>query len=399
MEEATQLRLRSALSSWLTVLLVLSLVVGTAGAWATYTAHVDSGTTTVERTVTEWSVSGSFNHSATVTNSNPLYPVGTTLTNRSTYFRPVAPILNGSFTVGTSDLEEITSVELAATLVLQSTDEETTYWTDTRPLNTTMQPGTDGQTSVGFSINTTAVTQQIAAIEEGIGSTPGETSAAVIVDVRIAGTTDDGAESRLTFTSRLPIALSGDTYVVSGPGTVTEGVQRTVTDRVPQEDSPLRSTGGPIALIVGLVSLGGLGFVAGRDQPTLTGAERARLEFLNDRSEFDEWIVSVRLPDDTAGLSTAEAMSLADLVNLAIDSDAAVMENTDERSFHVVTDEYHYRYRPPMPVDRQRDSGDALSGEADPVFSDQTGETEDGTADPDSSAPNTESAVDATDGH
>ncbi|QZX98986.1 DUF5305 domain-containing protein [Halobaculum rubrum] len=347
MDEATRLRVRSALSSWLAVLLVVSFVVGGAGAWATYTAHVGSETETVERTTTVWTATGSFDHSATVVRANPLYPIGTTLTNRSTYFRSATPVLDGRFTVAAPGLQGNTSVELATTLSIESADEETTYWSDSRPLNSTTA---DGPATVAFSINTTDVADRIAAIESGIGSTPGETTVAVVVDVAIRGTTADGATSRLSFSSRLPVELNGDTYTVSDPGPIEESVERTVTERVEREYGPVRSIGGPIALLVGVVAIGTVGYIAGRGRPALTEAERARLEYLDDRSEFDQWIVSVDIPPASADGRPAEASSLADLVNLAIDTDNAVLKTPDAEEFHVVDGTYRYTYHAPPPA-------------------------------------------------
>ncbi|MFC6785814.1 DUF5305 domain-containing protein [Halobaculum halobium] len=350
MDEATRLRVRSALSSWLTVLLVVSFAIGTAGVWATYTAHVDSGTETVERQTTAWTATGSFDHSATVTRDNPLYPVGTTLTNRSTFFRTVTPVLDGRFTVATPGIDGNASIALSTALLVESTDEETTYWSDSRPLNAVTATSADEPASVAFSVNTSEVADRIAAIEEEVGTAPGETTVAVVVDVEIQRSTTGGATSRLSFSSRLPIALNGDTYTVSGPGRIEEPVQRTVSERVEREYGPIRSIGGPAALVVGLVGIGALGYVAGRERPALTDTERARLEYLNDRSEFDQWIVSVRLPPDARDRPTAEAGSLADLVNLAIDTDNAVLEEPDGDAFHVVSDEYRYTYRAPPPA-------------------------------------------------
>lgn len=364
MDEATRLRVRSALSSWFTVLLVVSLAIGAAGAWATYTAHVGPETTTVDRTTTVWTATGSFDHSATVTRENPLYPVGTTLTNRSTYFRSATPVLDGTFTAAAPGIEGNASMDLSTTLVIESADEETTYWSDSRQLNSTTATSVDEPTTIAFSINTSAVTDRIAAIESGIGSTPGETTVAVVVDVEVRGTTADGSTSRLSFSSRLPVALNGDTYSVSDPGPIEEPVQRTVTDRVEREYGPIRAIGGPAALFVGVVGIGALGYLAGRGRPTLTETERARLEYLDDRSEFEQWIVSVNLPPESADGSSAEAASLADLVNLAIDTDNAVLEAADAEVFHVVAGEYRYTYHAPPPAgpgsERQPEGGSIL---------------------------------------
>lgn len=351
MDEAARLRARAILSSWFIVLVGLAIVFGGVGMWATYTAHVDPGTTTEQRTTTAWSATGEFVHSATVTRQNPLYPVGTELTNRSTYFRKTTPELDGAFTVSQRGLTSDVSVDLTATLLLQSADEETTYWTDQRQLNETTAAGVGTRpVTIGFDLNVTRVAERIAEIEAGIGSAPGETSAAVVVTGEISGTTD-GAQSRLTFSRRLSLDLGGDTYAVSTPGDPEERVQREVTVETPREYGPLRAIGGPLAFVVGALATGGLAYAAREDQLSLDGAERERLAYLHDRAEFDEWIVSVRSPPVDDDQMVAEAASLADLVNLAIDSDAAVLENSTDETFHVIVDGVRYRYDPPPTPD------------------------------------------------
>ena len=350
MEESTRLRVRAVLSSWLTVLLVVAVVAGAVGAWATYTAHVAPGTTTEQRTTEVWSATAAFDHSATVTRQNPVFPVGTELTNRSTYFRSAAPVVNGTFTVAPQGLGGNVSVDLAATLVLESADEETTYWTDTSPINETSASDADGPVSLAFSLTVTEVSRRITTIQQGIGSTPGETTAAVVVDARVSGTAD-GEASSLAFSRSLSLGLNGDTYAVSSSGPASEAVERTTTVRVAQTYGPVRSLGGPLALLVGAVAAGGLAYASRSGDLALDDAERARLDYLDDREEFDQWIVSVELPVRDPDRPVATAATLADLVNLAIDSDAAVLESPDGEAFAVVTDGYRYRYHPPPPSD------------------------------------------------
>ncbi|WP_284030867.1 DUF5305 domain-containing protein [Halobaculum lipolyticum] len=350
MDESTRLRVRAVLSSWLTALLVVALVVGAVGVWGTYSAHVAPGTTTEERTPQAWSTSAAFDHSATVTRENPVFPVGTELSNRSTYFTAASPVLDGTFTAAPRGLDGNVSVDLAATLVLDSSEEGTTYWRDTRPLAETSATGVDGPVSLAFSLNVTEVADRIAAIQEGIGATPGETGATVVVDARVAGTAG-GSPSSLAFSRSLSLGLNGDTYTATASGPTTEAVERTTTVRVPRSPGPVHAVGGPLALVVGAVATGALGVAARRDGIALDDDERARLDYLDDRAEFDEWIVSVRLPDRDGDRPVAEAATLADLVNLAIDSDAAVLATPDEEVFAVVADGYRYTYRPPPATD------------------------------------------------
>lgn len=57
--------------------------------------------------------------------------------------------------------------------------------------------------------------------------------------------------------------------------------------------------------------------------------------------------MTILLPDEAHELPQAEAETLADLVDFAIDTDNAVVERPDAEEFSVVHDGYRYVYRPP----------------------------------------------------
>lgn len=347
MDETTRLRLRSFVSSWLTVVLVVAIAVAGVGAWATYTAHVDPGSTTEQRSTTVWSATTQFDHSATVTRENPLYPTGTVLSNRSTYFTRLAPVLDGTVTVRPRGLSENVSVDLSTRLVVRAADEERTYWSDTQPLtDVSVQDAGSDPVSVDFSLNVSAVEARIAQIQDAVGATPGQTTAAVVVDAQIAGSTGD-AQSQTSFSRRLTLGIAGGTYSISGPQQSTEAVQRTQTVTVPREYGPTRSIGGPVALLLGLGALAAVAYAARDDRIALDDDERARLAYLDDRAEFDEWIVSVRLPSDETDRPVAVADSLADLVDLAVDANTSVIEDQSGDRFHVITSEMRYTYAAP----------------------------------------------------
>lgn len=390
------------MSSWFVIATVVLVAFAGLGAWATYTAHADPGTTTERRTAASWVADGGFDHSATVVRENPLYPVGTTLSNRSTYFAAAAPVLDGRYTVRQRGLSGEATVSLVADLVIRSADDEETYWTDRERLNGTEATvvGPDEPATVAFSVNVSRVEERIAEIREGIGDTPGETSVAVVVDARIVGLLD-GERSSLSFSRRLPLSLSGDTYAVTPPGDGPERVERMETADVPREHGPLRSVGGPFALAAGAVGLAGLAYGWREGRFELSAAERERLAHLDDREEFDEWIAAGRLDAAVADAPPAvEFDSLADLVNFAIDSDAGVVDD-GSGTFHVLTGGRRFVYRASDPSSSEppelATSVDAVTpgGEDDPT--DDSADEPDGEPSPTASpSASTDADVDAS---
>jgi hypothetical protein len=84
-----------------------------------------------------------------------------------------------------------------------------------------------------------------------------------------------------------------------------------------------------------------------RDALELTAAERDYHAFRDDRAEFDEWVVRARLPESVLDRERADAETLADLVDYAIDADVGVVEDTRTGAFYAVTPELLVAFDPP----------------------------------------------------
>ncbi|MFB6134999.1 MAG: DUF5305 family protein [Halanaeroarchaeum sp.] len=348
-DDSLRLRGRAVLASWFWLLVVLLVVAVALGGWATYTAHVAPGTQEVTRQETAWEVDGAFSHRAVVTTQNPVFEKGSTLENRSTYFPAVAPILNGEFrlTYRAPDAGSAT-VTLDPALVIQAAEEGTVYWTNVTSLAPTRQATLEAgeTTAVEFSVNATRLQQRQSAIVEAIGGTPGETSAYVAVDVEAVGAVD-GDPSRLSFTSRLPITTGDTTYSVGQSSGTDEAVTVTVTRDVPRVYGPLMSIGGPLLFLVAGALLIGLALARRSGLLDVTETELAILEYESARSEFDDWIVRAAVPDSVRERESSRAESLADLVDFAIDADAAAIEDPDTRTVYAVDDDLVVVYYPP----------------------------------------------------
>ena len=135
------------------------------------------------------------------------------------------------------------------------------------------------------------------------------------------------------------------------------------TFEVPREPGPLEAVGGPLLFAAGFLGLVGLITARTRNDIALTSEERERLAFEDDRSDFDEWINAIELPPEVRDLPRAEAKSLGDLVDFAIDTDNSVIENPDSGVYYVVHDGNCYTYEPPSAVETEDSSeDDAVTG-------------------------------------
>jgi hypothetical protein len=372
-------------------LVVLALLVVTAaGAFVTYTTHVEPGTTTEEREVASWESSGEFFHRATVRDGTAVYPEGTVLHNQSVYFQRVTPELDGVFAYdyAASDGGDLT-VETEVTLLLQSVESEaganrTVYWqTEDRLASATETAvGSGERVSVPFDVNVTAANQRAAAIDEQFGGTPGTTQVLVVVEVGISGDRN-GRSVAQTRTYRLPVTSQGSVYRVDDPGPVVASDTRTERVTVPAEYGPLRSAGGPILLAVGLAGLSAVGYHR-RNAAPVTEAERDWLDYRRSRGEFDEWITAGRVPRELTETPVVRTASLSGLVDVAIDTDRRVIEDEDRGAYFVLGESHWYRYETPPEPDRGRaehssgsDGDGSIDGDVDEPL-DPTAPTDDG---------------------
>ncbi|PSP70432.1 hypothetical protein BRC79_02210 [Halobacteriales archaeon QH_8_67_27] len=352
MGEDRAIRVRAALDRWFGLILVACLLTAGAGAVLAHGGYVDPGSHQEQRVVDEWGVNGSFSHGSTVrdpTNETP-FEDGSTVRDRQVYFQRVMPVLSGEFRFRTPGADAPVNFTIERQLVVESTEttrgdeEPTVYWRDTRPLGTnrtTKQPG--ATETVPFAVNVTRTVEEAGNVSERLDS-PGQIRTRVLVTV-VATRQVDGAETR-RLTYRLPITAESGVYRVdSAPS--TERFTETETVTVLNDPSALQRFGGPLALLCGLAGVVGLAVARSRDAIGTSEAEREWLAYRNDRADFDEWITTIRLPGEARQLPVAEAETLADLVDFAIDTDSGVVEEPGGGAYHVVHDGYRYTFEAP----------------------------------------------------
>lgn len=352
------------------------LVLAALGGWLMYDAYATPGTHQEQRTIDEWRLQGSFSHRATVTGAadGTVFEPGAVVRNRSVYFLEIMPVLSGELRLRYEATDAPLDLRIERTLVVRSVEEgrgeagATVYWQTNRSLGTseeTIEP--NAETAVPFRIDVKSTIREARNISSRLGS-PGriQTSLAVAVTATRAS---DGAEPR-TVSFVLPIEAGTSVYRVQAEPQV-ETVTRTETVTVQNAPGPLGSYIGPALFLLGLFGMVGLEVARRNGSVELSEAEHEWLAYRTDRAEFDEWISAIRLPDDARRLPVAEAATLGDLVDFAIDTDNGVLESLDGGSFHVVHDGIRYTFEaPPRPGDappaRAAAGTDPGDGRADP---------------------------------
>jgi hypothetical protein len=368
-----RLRLRALLDRQFAVVVLVLLIAGAAGAVLTYDTYAQPTTATVSDEVTVWAPDGEFTHGATVieneTRTAGIFAPGQRVSDREFYYVSIMPVLSGEFRYGyaaeSGDLDVTVEQTLLVRSVGERDDRPVEYWRETEALGTERTRLSPGETvAAPYRVNVSDAAVRAEQIRRRLGD-PGETRVSVNVSVTLAGTAG-GRDVDRTIEYGLPLTVDDQIYRVesaSDVGPVTQTQQRTVA----RDPDPLRAVGGPALLVVSLAGLAVLGYARRADRLTLSDAERAWLDYRDDRSDYDEWISTVHLPKEARTLPVGRPESLAALVDLAIDTDSAVLESPEGDQYHVLHDGYRYTFEsPPDPTangaDRPTpDAGDARS--------------------------------------
>lgn len=374
-------RLRLLLTDSFVTIVAVLVVIALLGGWLTYTTHVAQGTHIENRTMAEWESTGDFDHSATVINGSGAFSEGTTLSNRSTYFTAIAPVLDGSFAYSYDAAEGNVTANATLQFVLRSVGEgngeATEYWRVTRQLgsNRTGSLGPGETLREAFSRNMSAMRQLAERTEERIGGSQGTVETLVVARVDTEGTIEGEGVSR-TREYRLPIEMDDGQYRVVDPGPVTNTT--TVAQRVSVADTygALRAAGSVLLLVLSLGLL--VGLVGARQQGMLDldDRERDRLHTDRARAEYEEWITTAHLPDAALDAPLVEVDSLEGLVDVAIDTNDRVINDPDRDGCFVLGDRVSYTYSLPGSRDDSETEREATDGTA-PVSDGQSDEAVD----------------------
>lgn len=344
------LRVRTFASDYFNYLLVAALLVAAIGGVLVYTTHVDPGVERQQDVTGTWESTGSYDHSATVRESNPVFPVGSTLEGRSTYYTRLSPELDGTFRYRfDADVGEL-DVDVTSRLIVRSVGEDgEVLWRLTERLgndSVTLSPGDPA--TVRFTVNVSEVATTIEEVESDLGTSPGETEVFVRTDVSAAGTAAGGnAEHEATYD--LAISPDGDTYGVTSENGVDEHRHvETVTRQMTY--GPLRSLLGPVLVLAGLSAIAVLAVARFRSYLPVSETERTAARHSEERREFDDWISRGRVPPEVLERPAVEISSLEDLVDVAVDTEGRVIEDPDANCYYVLTEAESYRYEPPDDV-------------------------------------------------
>ncbi|MFP4628805.1 MAG: DUF5305 domain-containing protein [Halobacteriales archaeon] len=349
MEGVGRLRWRARLDDYLVPLIVVALLVAAIGVGVVYFTYVDPGTDTEEVTVASWQTTPSFSHQAEVQRSNLVFPSDAVLRDRSLYFTQISPVLDATFSYGVSGEPGEVDTSIESTLIIRSvSDEGGEYWRVEEPLSSEDAAVETGDTlSTSYQLNISDILVQIESIQSDLGSSVGSTEVFVQNTASTTGTVADTSFSH-DETYTMTVDPGENTYSIE---TDAESESFSESETVVEERTygPLRTVGGPLLILLGLTVAIGLAVARYRDMLEVTEHEREVLRYHAQRKEFDEWITTGSVPEAARPSTAVRVDDLEGLVDVAIDSEARVIEDRDSRTYLVVLDDDRvFTFQPPV---------------------------------------------------
>lgn len=347
---------RVIIQRYTTVILAVFVLTAVLGAGGLYFINSSPEVNEQTETIAEWSTAAAFSHSAVVHSGTTVFSIGEQLTDRSLYFTQVSPIIDGEYIISHDGQISDGGGTIDLWLVLRSSEQRTvdgqkqdvTHWEQRKRLRTVdAQPFTSGDVQrVPFSVNTSAVREQLAQIESELGASPGTTEAVVVSDVSFTGVVA-GEQLSETRSDEIQIALESNTVTIASD--VEPPTTQAVTEVITTSAAPpvLLSYAGTSVIIIGITGSVSFLWLNSIGAFTLSPAERRRREYQRTREEYDQWICRGSVPEIEPQLAI-ELDTLADATTVAVSNGSVVIEQLQPVHQYVVLKEnIIYRFTPP----------------------------------------------------
>ncbi len=358
---------RRVLAERYTIVLVTLVVLVLVGGAFTATTIAGSDDAEQEERMT-WSDSGEFTHSAIVQNDTGVFEQGNELRDRGTYFTRATPELDVGYEYRLDTENTSADVETELLLILQSVGDDEVYWELTEPLDSQQSDSlaTGESHGVAATVDVAEIEERVAAIEDDLGASPGDTEARIVARSEIDGTA--GTESDIHHREDvLVVTPDGDTYGIDTQLEQRPGDQQVEGVAQTGDDGWFLAVGAPLLATVSLLGLVGVILAQKRGYLDVSADTRHRA----DRERFDDWITVGALPAALTDQPTIEVDSLEGLVDVAIDSDRRVIEDSSAECYYVTEDSILYRYVPAADSAGKTEDGSASEGDredgADPA--------------------------------
>jgi len=268
---------------------------------------------------------------ARVTVDNPLYAQGTLLRDRPEYFLSYSPEL---LLLVHAETPPTTTVELHETVELRviGRDGDRIFYDRAEVLSEHRHTTRDGNHTHETAIDMRGLTDQLRSLSDasaGVGTFEVE----LIVTLAYSTEVYDGE-----ITDRTALVIDEPVYYLTDPPAASQQESLTVTQTTLQSPDPLLYYGSMIGALGLVLAL----FPIWRIRAT---ADPARLRVAITRDRHSEWISAGEFPT-TGQHQYIRTETLADLIDIAIDSDRRVIHDLHLDIYGVIDDAEVYYFSP-----------------------------------------------------
>jgi len=310
-------------------------------------AQADPGVEQEQVTVSEWSESTSYEHSAVIVNDSLPFEVGERVTNRPVYYTSLSDALDITYVYEYDAAEGEVTVNTEALLLFRGVEGDEVLWEYSEPLatGTTESLSPEGNHTVETTVGMDEVFVTIDTVEQQLGQA-GTIEIQVVSTSLVDGTVEGETVDR-TYDSTMSVSVTPQTFRVLEVETVEETHSRTET--VERELEPDTAELILSLVVVVLSAIGLAGLTAGRvgGYIELSDGERELLENYQQEQEFSEWITRGTFPSERDYEATILVDDLEGLVDVAIDTNKRVIKDEQLGVSTVLDGEYIYVYVQP----------------------------------------------------
>lgn len=325
--------LAKSIKEYFAIIAILLSIFSLVGAYWLY-QNSQPTYTTLKQNRTLYAYEGKFEHWSKVTEPNLLWPVGTSLKDRNTYFLTVSPILNSKFDFrleGKGTIEG--GITSAADLTVTASKEDEVYWMEKYPLTDKSKSLEDGVLTMEMpELDLAQIKERIENIQENIKFASGITQVEISIEVLLNGTID-GEEIKKQETYKMPIKISRTSYQVEKELSKEEEVTE-IVEKEFEKDSPHSAKILPLSLLI--FPIGALGYIT-FERRRLDNDWLMELKKTSERSEFSDWISQGKLPNHEFEVEVP-VDSLEDLIDAAVDMDDRIIYDNEKAIYFFIKD-------------------------------------------------------------
>jgi hypothetical protein len=285
-------------------------------------------TTSVVEEAHPQAVSSSVTTSAVVTGNTTLYERGQVLEDQPVYLDRATPTVRLDATASLPAATRTASHRLV--LVYRARSGESVFWQSSRVLARGSTDGSQLQSRV--TLNVSQVRNRVRSVQDAVAG-------AGVVDVRVRHVVryrTDRYEG--TLNASAPLSLRGRSYALDTSALSAERRHTTPVTRAEPVDYHAELLGGLVGTSIGFFVSAAAIWSIRRSVP-----DPARIRHDIQRRRYDEWISEGDLMLAT-GTQQIMVDSLADLVNIGIDSNRRVIHDANQNRFAVLVDGVMYYY-------------------------------------------------------